>query len=318
VTAQLIDAETDAHIWAERFSGDAGDLFALQDELTGKIAVALDLELVDAEASRPIEQPDTRDYILRGRAARLRPPSRENRAEAIVSFEQALTLDPQSAAAQSWLATALTARVLDFMAETPVADIARAAELAALALAALPRSTIAHFAAAQVLRAQHRYAEAAVEYETVLALNRNWAHAYSHLGWCKFMTGAMEDLIRAQQQAIRLSPRDPQIGLFYSRIGSAHLLHSRTAEAIEWYEKARNAAPAHPEFRTLLGAAYALRGDTQRGAAELGEARKLVGDERYATIARFRAISRWGVSEVSALADRTYFAGLRRAGVPDE
>ena len=84
VTAQLIDAETDAHLWAERFDGDAGDLFALQDEITNRIAVALDLELVDAEAARPVERPDTRDYILRGRAARLKPPSRENRAEAVL------------------------------------------------------------------------------------------------------------------------------------------------------------------------------------------------------------------------------------------
>src|SRR5438128_12607974 len=83
VTAQLIDAETDAHLWAERFNGDADDPFALQDEITHRIAVALDLELVDAAAARPNERPDTRDYILRGRAARLKPPSRENRAEAV-------------------------------------------------------------------------------------------------------------------------------------------------------------------------------------------------------------------------------------------
>ena len=65
VTAQLIDAETDAHLWAERFAGDSGNLFTLQDEITSRIAAALDLELVNAEASRPIDRPDTRDYILR-------------------------------------------------------------------------------------------------------------------------------------------------------------------------------------------------------------------------------------------------------------
>ena len=92
VTAQLIDAETDAHLWAERFDGDSGDLFAVQEEITNRIAVALDLELVDAAAGRLIERPDSRDYILRGRAARLRPPSRENRAEAIALFEEALAL----------------------------------------------------------------------------------------------------------------------------------------------------------------------------------------------------------------------------------
>ena len=118
VTAQLIDAETDAHLWAERFNGDAGDLFALQDEITNRIAVALDLELVDAAAARLVDRPDTRDYILRGRAVRLKPPSRENRAEAISLFERALALDPQSVVAQSWLAIALTARVLDLMAST--------------------------------------------------------------------------------------------------------------------------------------------------------------------------------------------------------
>ncbi len=114
VTAQLIDAETDTHLWAERFAGDTDDLFALQDEITNRIAVALDLELVGAAAARPIERPDARDYILRGRAIRLKPPSRENRAEAVALFERALALDAESVAAQSWLAIALTARVLDF------------------------------------------------------------------------------------------------------------------------------------------------------------------------------------------------------------
>jgi hypothetical protein len=76
VNAQLIDAETDVHMWAERFDGDTGDLFAVQDEITSRIAVALDLELVGAEAARPTEHPDALDYILRGRAARLKLSSR--------------------------------------------------------------------------------------------------------------------------------------------------------------------------------------------------------------------------------------------------
>src|SRR4029077_8129235 len=139
VTAQLIDAETDAHLWAERFNGHAGDLFTVQEEVTNRIAIALDLELVDAAAAAPPERPDTQDYILRGRAARLKPPSRESRAEAVALFERALALDQQSVAAQSWLAIALTARVLDFMTATGAADIARAEGLAERALAASPR-----------------------------------------------------------------------------------------------------------------------------------------------------------------------------------
>jgi len=318
VNAQLIDAETDAHLWAERFDGDAGDLFALQDEITSRIATELDLELVDAEVARPMEHPDARDYILRGRALRLKPPSRESRTEAVALFERALALDQDSAAAQSWLAIELTARVTDFMTRTAAADIVRAEGLAERALATSPRSSLAHFAKAQVLRARDRNGEAIPEYETVIALNRNWAHAYSHLGWCKLMIGSIEELTRAQEQAIRLSPRDPQIGLFYLRIGHAHLLQSRIDEAIVWYEKARNAAPAHPRFRTFLASAYALKGEINRATAELAEARRLVGDDRYSGITGFRASGSWGVPKICALVETTYFAGLRKAGIPEK
>jgi TolB-like protein/Tfp pilus assembly protein PilF len=318
VTAQLIDAETDVHLWAERFDGDSGDLFAVQEEITNRIAVALDLELVDVAAARPTEHPDARDYVLRGRAERLKPPSRETRAAAIALFEQAVALDEESVAAQSWLAIALTARVLDLMAGTAAADVMRAEALAERAVAAWPRSPLARFAKGQVLRAQHRYDNATLEYETAIALNRNWANAYSHLGWCKFMTGSIEELIPTQEQAIRLSPRDPQVGLYYGRIGLVHLLQSRTAKAILWLERARNAAPALPRVRSWLSSAYALNGDTERATAELAEASRLAGDDRYSTIACLRALESWGVPKVRTLVEASYFAGLHKAGVPEE
>jgi adenylate cyclase len=86
INAQLIDAEADTHLWAERFDGDTSDLFALQDEITTRIAVALNLELIGAEAARPIEHPDALDYILRARATTAKPPTRENRAERITMY----------------------------------------------------------------------------------------------------------------------------------------------------------------------------------------------------------------------------------------
>jgi adenylate cyclase len=149
VNAQLIDAETDTHLWADRFQHDTGDLFALQNEITSRIAVALNLELIGAEAARPTDNPDALDYILRGRAASLEPPSRENRAEAIGLFERALALDPQSVEAQSRLATALTARVLDGMTASRAVDIERAERLVMHALAASSRSPLARFAKGQ-------------------------------------------------------------------------------------------------------------------------------------------------------------------------
>jgi len=79
VNAQLIDAETDAHLWAERFDGGTSDLFALQDEVTSRIAVALNLELIAAEAARPRDNPDALDYILRARRIGEAADSRELR-----------------------------------------------------------------------------------------------------------------------------------------------------------------------------------------------------------------------------------------------
>jgi len=83
INAQLIDAETDTHLWAERFENETGYLFALQNEVTSRIAGALNLELTPREAARPTGHPDALDYILRGRAAFSNPASRDTYAEAI-------------------------------------------------------------------------------------------------------------------------------------------------------------------------------------------------------------------------------------------
>jgi adenylate cyclase len=319
VNAQLIDAETDVHVWAERFDGDTGDLFAVQDEITSRIAVTLDLELVGAEAARATEHPDALDYILRGRAARLKPPSRENRAEAIGWFERALALDPQSVEAQSRLATSLAARVLDNMTDTAAADILRAERLAGQALAASPRDPLAHFAEGQVLRAQGRPEEAIPEYETALASDHNWVNAYNALAYCKLYTGSIDGVIPLVERAIHLSPREPEIGNCYFRIGQVHMVQSRTDEAIVWFEKARSANPRHPQYHAYLASAYALKGASERAADELVEAQTLSGDDRYSSIARLRSAAVYlGVPEALALFENTFFAGLRKAGMPEE
>ncbi len=316
--AQLIDAETDAHLWAERFDRDANDLFALHDEVTGRIAIALNLELVGAEAARPTDHPDALDFILRGRALSSMPPTTENHAEAVRLYERALTLDPQSVEAQALLARTLAARAMDGLTNSAEADIARAERLVWQALAASPRSPLAHYARGQVLRAQGRCEEAIPEYETALASNRNWVEALANIGRCKFLIGSIKEAIAAQEQAIRLSPRDPQLGICYLRIGQAHLLQSRIDEATLWFEKARGANPRLPFVRAFLASAYALKGETERASAELAEARRLSGGGRFLSIAHSKTVFDFGVPKVRALYEATYFAGLRKAGMPEE
>ena len=171
----------------------------------------------------------------------------------------------------------------------------------------------------QVLRAPRRYAEAIPEYETVLASDRNWVYAYFALGQCKLQTGSMEEAIPLVERAIRLSPRDPELGVWYEQIGNVHLLQSRTDEGIAWLEKARYFAPEHPFIRGDLAAAYGLAGESERAAAELTEARRLSSDDRYASIARLKAIRKFAVlsAQIRALSEVTYYAGLRKAGMPE-
>jgi TolB-like protein/class 3 adenylate cyclase/Tfp pilus assembly protein PilF len=320
VSVQLIDAEADVHLWAERFDGDTSDLFALQDEITGRIAVALNLELVAVEAARPTERPDALDFILRGRAALLKPLTRDTCAEAIALLEQALALDPQSVEAQSWLTAALASRVIRRVTGSAAADIQRATELSEQALAAAPRSPHAHGAKGLVLRAQHRYAEAIPEYETVLKYYRNAVHALHGLAQCKLFTGSMEETIPLVEQAIRLSPRDPRIDVFYWQIGFVYLLQSRTDDAIAWLERACSADPTRPLFRAHLASAYALRGETERAAAELAKARRLAGEGSLSSIARLRAAGSSAViaPKIRALIEATFFVGLRKAGMQEE
>jgi len=319
VTAQLIDAETDAHLWAERFDHDTADLFALQDEITSRIAIALSLEITRREAARPTVNPDALDCILRGRAALSKPPSRDTYAEAIRQFEHALALDPQSVEAQSSLAGSLATRALIGLTGSRAADLARADELIGQALAASPRYAPAHYVKGQVLRAQNRWEEAIPEYETALASNPNFVFALTGLALCKLSAGPIEEVTPLVEQAIRLSPRDPYIGARYSAIGMVHLLQSRTDEAIVWFEKARRASPAKPFDHLHLAAAYGLSGDLDRAVAALAEARRLRGEGSFLSIARMKG-GGWGSgsSKTRAVFEATYFAGLRKAGVPEE
>ena len=250
----------------------------------------------------------------------MKPRTADTYREAINSFECALALDPRSVEAQSRLAHSLVSRVLDGMADSAAADLARADGLIERALAASPRYAPAHFVKGHLLRAQNRWGEAIPEYEMVLASNRNSAVALSRLGWCKLYVGSIEEVIPLVEQAIRLSPRDPGIGSFYQLIGTVHLLLSRTDEAIVWLEKTRSAMPTVPINRSRLAAAYALRGETERAAAELAEARRLARDDLFSSIAHLRAFpgAWWGVPKVRALYEATYFDGLRKAGLPEE
>jgi tetratricopeptide (TPR) repeat protein len=189
---QLIDAASDAHLWTERFNGDTSYLFTLQDEITSRIAAALNLELIGAEAGPPNRARRCSLLMLRALAAVSNPRSRGTCAEAIRLYERAFALDPRSVAAQSWLAVTLGSRVINQLTDTDAADIARAEGLVEQALAVSPRSTTAHFARGEVLWAQRRYSEGIHEHETMLAFDRSSVSAFVALDHCKLKLGPLK------------------------------------------------------------------------------------------------------------------------------
>ena len=319
INVQLVDAETGAHLWAERFDRGSRELSGMENEIIGRIARAVRAQLISVEAGRKTDHPDAREYVLRGRAALVKPVSRAVSDEAIAMFEQALALDSSIAAAQTGLASALVSRVLDEFSDSPTSDLNRAEELLARALATAPHSSWPHYVRGQLLRAQGRCQDAIPEYEAAIAIDRNSAPSYAWLGWCKLLSGEVDKVIALEEQAIRLSPQDRAIAGWYGRIGMAHLLQRRTDEAITWLEKARGRYAADgraPVYvHSWLASAYALTGDEPAARAALKTASALGLSPSIAALA---ADPWYRNPKFRALAEATYFVGLRKAGMPAE
>ena len=320
VSAELIDVGTDAHLWADRFDRDTGDLFALQNEITSRIGNTLGIELIAAEATRPTERPDALDYILRGRAVGLKPPSRENFAEQISLFEHALALDPQSVEGQSRLAIALAGRVLNGVTDSAAADLAHAEGLVGQALAASPRYAYAHHTRATVLRAQNRCEEAIPEYETALALKsqhgvrNNWARVVQGLGRFAGRGDPARGTSHPSQPARsrhRLVVRPDR------HCASAAIAHRRSDRLARTspHGHPRGTGPSQPPRRCLCPQRrYRTRRHRTRRGAEAGW-REFLAEHR-----REKAGGWWGSlsTKTRALHEATYFAGLRKAGLPEE
>jgi adenylate cyclase len=266
VNVQLISAETGAHLWADRFNTDRSKLAELQDDVTARLARALDVQLTEAESRRAERDtrsdPDAVMLAMRGWAALNRTTSRENLMEARGFFERALQIDPQSQRAFTGLGRALSFLVLTHLSTDLNADTARANEIADTILKVHPDDAQAHYVKAQVFRAQKRFDEATVEYETAIADDRNFAASYAGLGQTKTFLGRPEEAIAPIEAALRLSPRDPLLNLwlFYKCHAYTHL--AQDDKAIEWCQKSVAIAPYWFAY-VDLGSAYAWKGEQE-------------------------------------------------------
>ncbi len=288
ITVQLIDASAGYHIWSERYDRETGDVFAVQDEIAGRVASQLSSDLpADATVSGLAAAPVSRsasptnsmaayDAYLRGRQLRARFDPR-SLASAIERFEEALGHDPDFAPAHAALAESYSAQAIGMgLASHDTMPRARAAADRALDLE--PGLADAHVARALVAMFYERdYTAAKKGLDRALALNPNYAEAYvwSEFYWT-YIARVFESAVAASQRAQQLSPLDPSIAM---RLGVVYYLFGRFDEAHAYLTDLLAQAPDAPITLMSLADTLLRMGRIEEGLSYANRALKIVGEE---------------------------------------
>ena len=321
LNVQLTDAESGAHLWANRLDTGSIDLAQAQSEITGRLARAINLKLVEAAGLRidreRTPEPDPDDLLIRGWAVLVRPTSAATLQEARRVFERVLEIDASSVAAKIGLAHAFSANIAVGWSTSPQEDEARAEQLLFEAIECDASSFRARQALGLLRRLQNRLDESRIELETAIALVPNYAPAFCQLGMTLICLGKPDVAIPEVEKGIRLDPHDTAspVGA-YSILSLAHLLLGHVEQAIELARTARARNPRLYFPHLVLAAALGLKGQLDEAKVALAEGIKLRPE--FNSLARLRTYTTWGNPQYKALRESTLDLGLRRAGMPDE
>jgi adenylate cyclase len=285
VNAQLIDAQSGAHVWADRFEDDVLDLFKLQDEVVARLARALQVELVNAEAQRSLHDhqgnPDAIDLTMRGLALLNQSFTKANRLEARALFEQALTLDPANADALAGAAYVDSSDYVLGWSDQSVDMYARAMQRANQALVLNPDQATAHYTKARLIIFRAKPNEGAsaneiiAEAEAALRADPSFAGAYWAKAEGEMFLGGYEQGMSNLEQAMRISPRDSNIGVWHMDMGRDLLALRRTDAAVQEGLKSVDSGFSSVVSYAALAAFYAAADKPQEAKAALVEAMKL-------------------------------------------
>ena len=314
ITAQLIEAATGNHIWAERYDRQLQDIFDLQDEITQTISAAVAPELVQSEQERSLQKPteslDAWDLYLRGVAA-IHKLGRENVEEGVDYMTRAIAADPKFAAAYGWLAMAAYSQLAFHWTDDLEETLEQALADANRAIGLNQRSYFAHFALGKLLVQKRDHAAAIRELELAVSLNPSFANGYYGLASAYTFAGEAGKALDNIDLAIRLNPNDPRLWVDLSYRAIALELLDRREEAIAASEQACQYPNAQYLAFVILAALYANAGQMENSAAQLQRARQVEPDFTLEQVEAFVAA---GHPDLIA----SIVGGLRKAGLAEQ
>src|SRR5918995_3701614 len=308
ITAQLIDAATGHHIWAERFDRDLADIFEVQDEVTSRIVATLAGKLAESERRRvrsgQTENLEAYDCVLRGRELWGRFTPEANR-EARCLYEKAIELDPDYARAYASLAWTYLVEHAERWVGPEDQPLERALELARRGVLVNPASHSNHLALGQVCLSKGLHDEALEALEAAVTLNPNDADGYVFLAQALNRIGRPDEAISLVEKAQRLNPAAPP---WYAwNLGIAYYLARRYDDAVTALRRGR---PLGAMAYRWLAASYAQLGRELEAKAAAEEYLKRTPDF---SLARHLEMLHFQQSE-----DRDHYTeGLRKAGLPE-
>ena len=310
ITAQLVDATTGNHVWADRYDGELTDVFALQDEITRKVVSAIEPRLLEAEGIRALTRApaDLDAWELVARASsifwRMTPANSE---AAIALYRDAVRRHPAYAPAHSMLAVALL--MSGFVGWTAMtANLKEAADLAARAAELDGSDPWAHLGLGQLATMRKQTEAAENAYQQALELNPNFAAAHGFLGYALALAGQSERALEHLNQALSLSPHDPQQNIvFMVGVGQAYYQARRYSEAANYTHNVAQQRPEHFGAHRQLCASLAQAGRMEEARATLERLKQMQPNVSLA----------WVNENLPLTPDamKHYLDGLRKAGL---
>jgi TolB-like protein/Flp pilus assembly protein TadD len=309
ITAQLIDAKTNEHLWADRYDRDLKDIFAVQDQITKEIVAALNVELTIGEQARTAAKgTDNLEAYLKFLQAKeyTNRHNTESNASGQQLAQEAVALDPNFSEAHRILGITHMHDILLGRSKSPKESLGKAIALVKKSIELDDLNGYNHAALGFLLVMISQYDKAVAEAERGVALDPNVADIYGWLGMIYRYVGRWEDAITAYEKGIRLNPIPPIFYLF--GLGLAYGWTGRYDEGIAELKKAIQIQPDSPYNRMMAAAVYSLAGREEEARKEGAELLKL--NHKF-------SLEKWGKSLKYKNQDdqKRLIGALRRAGL---